>query len=346
MLSFKGFQAGVNLGGWISQYHHFDEGHFNRFITQADIQLIASWGMDHIRLPFDYPVLEDDDHPFAYRQAGLTHLDNCIHWCDQAGLNLILDLHKAPGYFFGTFNETTLFTHPQTRERFLRLWEMLAERYHGVNPNGLVFELLNEMVQPTSDPWNELAHEAFARIRSTDPTRWVMVGGNNYNSAWTLKEIELIDDPRVVYTFHFYEPMPFTHQRARWVPALLALDAVTPYPGMAPGLEEFLASHPEHSQGLEKFLSTPMDRDYLIANLKPALAFQRQSGAPLYCGEYGAIDHAPRESRLNWHRDFIGLLRDHNIGRAVWSYKEMNFRLVNKVGEIESQELIDIVSQI
>jgi hypothetical protein len=29
----------------------------------------------------------------------------------------------------------------------------------------------------------------------------------------------------------------------------------------------------------------------------------------------------------------------------VWSYKEMNFRLVNWKGEVESQELVEIVSQ-
>ena len=56
------------------------------------------------------------------------------------------------------------------------------------------------------------------------------------------------------------------------------------------------------------------------------------------------IDHAPLESRLNWHRDFTGLLREHGIGRAVWSYKEMNFALVRGNGRVESEELIRIVS--
>jgi endoglucanase len=344
MQPFAGFQAGANLGGWISQYPAFSQEHFNSFILEKDIQTIASWGMDHVRLPVDYPVLEDDAAPFAYRAAGLAHIDNCLAWCNAHGLNLILDLHKAPGYFFGTFTETTLFNDPQTRERFLSLWEMLARRYRGVNPDGLVFELLNEMVQPTSDPWNALAGEAFRRIRAVDPARWVMIGGNNYNSAWTLKEITLIDDPRVAYTFHFYEPMPFTHQRAAWVPDLLALNAVTPYPGMAPGVEAFLAIQSEYRQSLEKFVVTPLDLEYLRANLQPALDFLALTGAPLYCGEYGAIDHAPLDSRIRWHRDFVDLLREHNIGRAVWSYKEMNFRLVNDAGEVESEELVQIVS--
>lgn len=59
MDTFNGFQAGVNLGGWISQYHRLDPAHFDRFILKPDVQRIASWGMDHVRLPVDYPVLED-----------------------------------------------------------------------------------------------------------------------------------------------------------------------------------------------------------------------------------------------------------------------------------------------
>ena len=345
METFLGFQVGVNLGGWISQYSQYNLEHFGSFIQEADIRQIAAWGMDHVRLPVDYPVLEDDARPFEYKSGGLAYIDNCLEWCQRAGLNLILDLHRAPGYSFGTLAENSLFTNPHMQERFLRLWESLAERYRGQEPAGLVFELLNEVVLPESEPWNRLAHKAFARIRAADPQRWVMVGGNHYNSAWTLKEIELIDDPRVVYTFHFYEPMPFTHQRAGWMENMTLLNGVVDYPGMVPGLAPFLEQQPRFAGEMSKYLTTPMDLEILRQNLQPALDFQRQTGLPLYCGEYGAIDVAPEQSRLNWHREFIGLLREHGIGRAVWSYKEMNFRLVDQNGKVASEELVRLVSE-
>ena len=60
MKSFKGFQKGVNLGGWISQFKEYDVNHFKSFITEKDISDIASLGFDHVRVPVDYNVLEDE----------------------------------------------------------------------------------------------------------------------------------------------------------------------------------------------------------------------------------------------------------------------------------------------
>ena len=254
MDTFSGFQVGVNLGGWVSQYSRFDPAHFESFILETDIQRIASWGMDHVRLPVDYPVLEDDEQPFSYHEQGFGYIDSCLEWCRKAGLNLVLDLHHAPGFSFSTLDKNTLFDNPEAQERFLALWEAIARRYKGVEAPELVLELMNEVVLPTSDPWNRLAQRAVERIRAVDPRRWIMIGGNWYNSAWKLKEIELVNDPNIVYTFHFYEPMPFTHQRAAWVDFLRKLDQVTDYPGEIPGLQAFLGKNPGFQPNFEAYL--------------------------------------------------------------------------------------------
>lgn len=151
------YQAGVNLGGWISQYQTFDHAHFKSFIVESDIAQIASWGMDHIRLPIDYPVLEEDDNPCVYLEEGFAYIDNCLTWCKKYGLNLILDLHKAAGYSFTTLNENSLFEDAKMQDRFIGLWEAFAKRYASERDN-LILELLNEIVEPTSDRWNRLAH--------------------------------------------------------------------------------------------------------------------------------------------------------------------------------------------
>ena len=53
-------KKGVNLGGWMSQCD-YSEGRLNGFITEEDIKKIASWWMDHVRLPVDYNVIQNED---------------------------------------------------------------------------------------------------------------------------------------------------------------------------------------------------------------------------------------------------------------------------------------------
>jgi endoglucanase len=340
-----GYDVGINLGGWLSQYGRFSHDHFRSFITQADIRQIASWGMDHVRLPVDYPVLEDDAEPGQYKESGFAYIDNCLAWCKEAGLNMVLDLHHAPGFSFTTLDKNNLFHSPAQQERFIRLWEAIARRYRGVSQPGLVLEFLNEVVLPSGEPWNELAQRTFERVRAIDPTRWVMMGGNHYNSVNSLPEIRLFDDPYVIYTFHCYDPMPFTHQRAHWVAELKAFNAVTGYPGKVEGLAEFLAANPQYKPQLAHFLDVSMDKDLLEKRLQLAVEFIQRTGKPLYCGEYGAIEFARLPDRIRWHRDFVALLRKYGIARAVWSYKLMDFSLVDGDGKPVSEELIKVVSQ-
>ena len=59
--TWEGYRHGVNLGGWLSQCNHTKE-RYDRFITEDDIRVIASWGLDHIRVPVDYNLVEDELH--------------------------------------------------------------------------------------------------------------------------------------------------------------------------------------------------------------------------------------------------------------------------------------------
>lgn len=43
-----GYSRGVNLGGWLSQCP-YQQAHYDTFITEKDIETIASWGLDHVR---------------------------------------------------------------------------------------------------------------------------------------------------------------------------------------------------------------------------------------------------------------------------------------------------------
>ncbi len=344
------FQRGVNLGGWLSQYQRYDHAHFRSFIGRSDIEQIASWGMDHVRLPVDYPVLESDEAPGVYRQDGFQYIDACLEWCRASGLGVILDLHQAPGYSFNntlqpeTMHLNTLFTHPEGQQRFIALWQAIAQRYRQAN-QPLVLELLNEVVLPTAAPWNDLAGRTVAALRAASPQTPIIVGGNHYNAVSELKNITILDDPHVWYTFHFYEPFLFTHQKAHWTQVVREYNQSLDYPGPALNLAAFLQRAPQFAEAFGAQVDHPLDRDLLLEMLSPALEFIQNVGRPLYCGEFGAISLAPAASRRRWHADLVQALGQAGIGWAVWSYKEMDFGLVNAAGEVVDPRLVEVLSR-
>ena len=68
MLKKLGFYRGVNLGGWLSQCDYSEE-RLHHFITKADLEKIAAWGADHVRIPVDHNVLEEGD---GFSEAGFA----------------------------------------------------------------------------------------------------------------------------------------------------------------------------------------------------------------------------------------------------------------------------------
>ena len=290
-------------------------------------------------------IFENDDNPGVYDEAGLFYIDKCLEWCKKYNLNLIIDLHHAPGFSFHTLDTNTLFTDENMQKRMIDIWVNFAKRYINERDN-LCFELMNEIVEPDSSRWNLLTGKIVENIREVDKTRIILIGGNSYNAVSELKNIAIIpDDAHIVYNFHFYEPILFTHQLASWNKVNMDYGKKPLYPAIFPDIAEFAEKFPQYASWVKKFDGFYVDIECLKDYLKPALEFMKNNPDKLlYCGEYGVIDITALQSRINWHRDFNNLMDEYGIGRAVWSYKRMGFKFVENDGDVYNQELIDILS--
>lgn len=307
MLKKMGIVRGVNLGGWLSQCDYSDK-RLNEFIQEEDFARIASWGLDHVRIPVDYNVLDDG--------RGYAKLDWAIEMCRKYGLKMVLDLHKTAGFSFDKGEaEVGFFDSESYQERFYALWEELARRY-GSMTELLVFELLNEVTEPRFiDAWNRISGETIRRIRTIAPDVVILVGSYWNNSASSVKDLAAPADDKVIYNFHCYEPLTFTHQGAPWVEnmdinARVAFDQC--------GATE------EYFEGL--FAS--------------AIEAAEKNHTTLYCGEYGVIDVASPEDTLKWLKTIHAVLDKHGISRALWSYKGMNFGLTRPELDGVREEMI------
>ena len=299
MASF-GIKKGVNLGGWLSQCD-YSLDRMDHFITERDIARIASWGLDHVRLPVDYNIFEEEDG--TPREDGLQRVEKAIGWCRKNGLKLVLDLHKTAGFSFDVGEaESGFFDSEAYQERFYRLWERLAGRF-GSMPEDVAFELLNEVTDEAFMPaWNRIAGTCIRRIRAIAPDTWLLVGGYHNNAAHAVPALDLPADSRVIYNFHCYEPVAFTHQGAYWV-SWLDRDARIP------------------------FRDAGVTQAYFEEQFAPAIQAAQARGTTLYCGEYGVIDRVDPEDILRWYETIHPVLERHGIARCAWSYKEMDFGL-------------------
>lgn len=328
-MEFKGYKKGINLGGWLSQCgNNYNEKHYSEFISEKDIERIAGMGLDHVRLPIDYNVIRTEDGCFI--ESGFAHIDECIEWCGKKGLNILLDLHKTCGFVFDDAQYCSFFTDERLQDYFVQLWEEIARRY-GNRPN-IAFELLNEVTsREFAEPWNRIIDRTIKAIRKIALETKIVVGGIFNCSIYGLTLLERPQDENIVFTFHCYNPLLFTHQGAYWVDRLPS-DFRINYPGRASDYKElsskfFGDDFTGDYNGYEKEL---IGSDFFEKLFAPAVEAAEKFGVPVYCGEYGVIDIADPESSLSWYKDINAAFEKLGISRAAWTYKEMDFGIIGK----------------
>ncbi len=342
MKQFKGYMHGVNLGGWLSQCVHTKE-HYDSFINEMDIRRIKSWGLDHVRIPVDYDLVEDENG--NYKEDGFGYLDKAIDWCEKSGLNMILDLHKTFGFSFDEGeHESGFFDNADYQERFYRLWEEFAHRY-GTFKERLAFELLNEVTDKEyCDRWNRIARCCIERIRAICPEIKILVGGYYNNSIEGLKGLEDPYDENIIYNFHCYEPLIFTHQGAPWIPSMntsfrMRVDST------------YAEYHKYSTENLTGFgfdttaydQDKPLGLEYFEDLMKEAVRIADEKNVALYCGEYGVIDRAAPEDSLAWFKLICSCFEKYGIGRAAWSYKKMDFGLSDERMEPVIEDILKLL---
>lgn len=292
-------KRGIDLGGWLSQCDYSEE-RLNGFVTEKDFEKIAAWGLDHVRIPFDYNIFENADG--SYKQDGFDRLENAIQLARKYGLKVVADLHKTAGFSFDDYGEDEhgFFEDEKYQQRFCRLWEELAKHF-GKYSDDVAFELLNEVTdQSFIKVWNKVVRECIEGIRKYAPDTVIIVGSYWNNSAEAVKDLDAPYDDKVVYNMHCYDPLKFTHQGAYWT------DQIDPDDRVA-------------------FEESGVSEEYFEKVFSSAIEKAKTEGTELYCGEYGVIDVVSPEDTLKWYKTINAVFEKYGIARAAWNYKEMDF---------------------
>ncbi|OWW25380.1 glycosyl hydrolase family 5 [Zobellia sp. OII3] len=332
-------EKGTNVAHWLSQSDRRGEER-KKFFTKSDVKTIADLGFDHIRLPIDEEQMWDEN--VQRHQDAFQLLDDCIEWCVEYKLKVIVDLHILRSHHFNA-KEKPLWTDKKEQEKFFDLWRDLSKALSKYPNSLLAYELMNEAVADDDESWNELLANAFDAIRKLEPQRTIVIGSNRWQSVDTFDLLRVPEgDKNILLSFHFYIPFLLSHYGASWTD-LKNYKGPVHYPGIILTEKEFQTLPGAVKPSVEKWVGVKFDKATLLDLWKKPIEKAKLLGLPLYCGEFGIIAGAPKRDALMWYEDMVSLFGETGIGYANWNYKSGSFGLLSDDG-IPYQELIDIIT--
>ena len=254
-------------------------------ITKRDIDSLAAWGFNSIRLPMHYnlytlPIEQETvSGQNTWLEEGFKMTDDLLNWCATNKIYLILDLHGAPG---GQGHDANISDYDATKpslwesvanqDKMVALWKKLALRYKDspwmggydiINEPNWNFEgkNINGCDETTNVPLRDLLVKVTKAIREVDSNHLIFIEGNcwgnNYNGIFPLW------DENMALSFHKY-----------W-------------------------------------------NQNDVASIQKFLDYRTQYNVPIWLGESG-------ENSNVWFKEAISLMEKNNIGWAFWPMKKID----------------------
>ena len=213
MLNIPGFGSPTEIENKIESLlgtelaNEFWDLYHDKYVAKADIDQIAAWGFNSIRIPFHYKQFSPS--PGEVNQFGYDIVDSLLSWCEPYNLYIILDMHCAPGgQNHGEISDSDgtarLWLEQGYKDHTIEIWHSIAEYYTDDTLIG-GYDLINEPVLPdgvSSTDLRELYIDITNTIREVDTNHIVFIEGNWYATDFT--SLTPPWDENMSYSFHKY----------------------------------------------------------------------------------------------------------------------------------------------
>ncbi len=279
--------AGVNvIAGW--------DGYWNGGSTKfklSQIRKIKEAGFNTVRIPIQTfaPGATHIDTQGHLDPKFFQKLDDVVEAALSAKLFVIIDDHD-----YDNCSKDA----DACAQILPNVWYELSEHYKNA-PSSVMFELLNEPHDKVDAAiWNAWIPDLVAIVRQTNPTRNIVIGPTHWNSLGDLPQLKLPDDKHIIVTFHYYDPMPFTHQGATWV---------------GPEIEK--------ERGEVHWKGTPEELAKINSDFDQVAAWAKANDRPILLGEYGTYGkYSAMDERAAWTRAVTKAAADRGFARAAWYF--------------------------
>jgi endoglucanase len=281
------------------KYNLFFEEFYSSYFTEADAKYINSTGLNLIRIPIHYRVLEDDMNPRVIKEEGFKHLDRVVELCAKYNIYTIIDLHALPGYQNQDWHSDNpthkafFWEHKDFQDRVEVIWKAIANRYKD-QPWVAGYDLINEPADPTNKVVVPYFKRLYDAIKEIDDRHIIFIEGNKYAS-----EFHMFDEiwENVVYTNHDYAGPGFINGG--------------PYPGYTHGMY--------------------YDKDVVDSVFMKRSEFMFENNVPVWVGEFGPVytgDSIKDEMRYQLLKDQLSIYEKHDVSWCLWLYKDLGLQAI------------------
>ena len=313
---------GLNVGHWFAQADITISNLENR-MNGADWEFFKTSGFTYVRLSVNEEVVYNTANPSVIKTEYITILDHTIQQFIDNGIAVLFDFHP------NEWLKEQIVTQSAVANEVKQFWVAMAKHLKKFDADYLYFEVLNEPSAEDAHTWYAIQKTWVKEIRKAAPVHTIVVDGNlrlttnNWDDIAAFTAQEPVDDKNVVYNFHCYAPMLFTHQAATWGWEALQYVYMLEYPTNETNVNSLLtaATNQEAKWGLENYKNDNWNKEKLSAYVGRIKDWMNTHNVPVTCNEFGVYAwQSPYESRITYIRDMREILEENNIGWAVWEY--------------------------
>lgn len=267
---------GINMGNTLEAP---EEGSWAPEAQEYYFEDFRAAGYSTVRIPVRWYPRTESVAPFKISEQWMNRVETIVDWALEKGFFVIINAHHS---------EPVKEDYEGQKERWDSIWSQVAVRFRNKSEK-LFFELMNEPNGWTLDQVNDFNQRVFGIVRKTNPTRIVILAGNNWTSADDLVNPGLIfpDDAYLFGTYHCYDPWEFGGQgKGTW--------------------------------------GTPSDKNQIASTFSKVHNWSLETGTPVLLGEFGSTHvnddggESDLNSRFRHYACFVENALKNKVAFTVW----------------------------
>lgn len=284
---------GINLGNTLEPPLEGDWNNGPALESYFDAYLDA--GFTNVRIPVRWDKHTQESSPYTVDESWMDRVEEVVDWGLSRGLYVTLNGHHED-WLKDDYSEAN-------KSRYDNIWRQIITRFKDKSDK-LLYEIINEPNGLTVQQVNDLNARILGIIRSQEPMRLVIFGGNMYANAEQLIQAAVPDDEYLIGYYHSYDPWPFAGEaNGTW--------------------------------------GTVFDYQQMASKFQAAKDWSNQKGIPVYVSEFNARIVADYNSRMRWLGEYMGLADKHGFATSAWDDGGM-FQILNR-GDNTWPEVKDIL---